>query len=264
MIDLHCHVLPGIDDGSGSLETSLEFCRIAVEDGVRTVVCTPHMREGFYRNPAETIRRSLEDLRREVEAAGIPLELRPGCEAHIAPELPESVAAGELMTYNDGGRYLLLELPYRQYPVRVEDLVFSLKLAGITPVLAHPERIRFFQDDLGRVETLVRMGCLGQLTSSSLTGTFGSRVRALSEEMIHRGLVHVLGSDAHDTEYRPPRLAEARRRWAELAGEEAAERATESWPRAILEGEILEPPEPTGKGRPRGKKGLLSRLLRRR
>jgi protein-tyrosine phosphatase len=264
MIDLHCHVLPGIDDGSATLEDSLAFCRIAVEDGVGTLVCTPHMREGFYVNRAEAIRASLEGLRREVEAAGIPLELLPGCEVHIAPGLPEAIAAGEVMTYNDGGRYLLLELPYRQYPVKVEDLVFSLKLAGVTPVLAHPERIRFFQDDLGRVETLVRMGCLGQLTSSSLTGTFGARVRDLSEEMIHRGLVHLLGSDAHDTSYRPPRLAAARDRWAALAGPEAAERATESWPRAILRGEPLEPPEPRPRRAGPGRGGLLSRLLRRR
>jgi len=264
MIDLHCHALPGIDDGSGSLEDSLAFCRIAVEDGVSTVVCTPHMREGFYLNPAETIRASVDALRREIEAAGIPLELLPGCEVHIAPGLPEAIASGQVMTYNDGGRYLLLELPYRQYPVKVEDLVFSLKLAGVTTVLAHPERIRFFQDDLGRVETLVRMGCLGQLTSSSLTGTFGSRVRDLSEEMIHRGLVHVLGSDAHDTEYRPPRLAAARDRWAEIAGPEAAEQATEGWPAAILHGESLEPPEPRARGGRPGRGGLLSRLLRRR
>lgn len=264
MIDLHCHALPGIDDGSGTLEDSLAFCRIAVEDGIGTLVCTPHMREGFYINTAPTIRAALEELRGAVQAEGLPLELRPGCEAHIAPGLPEAVAADEVMTYNDGGRYLLLELPYRQYPVKVEDLVFSLKLAGLTPVLAHPERIRFFQDDLSRVETLVRMGCLGQLTSSSLTGTFGSRVRELSEEMIHRGLVHVLGSDAHDTEYRPPRLSAARDRWAELAGAEAAERATRTWPEAILRGEPLEPPEP-GSADPRPRRGgFLSRLLRRR
>jgi protein-tyrosine phosphatase len=261
MIDLHCHALPGIDDGAATLEESLAFCRIAAEDGVRVLVCTPHMREGFYRNPAGTIRERLAELRDAVAEAGIELELLPGSEVHIGPDLPERVASGELMTYNDGGRYLLLELPYRQYPVRVEDLVFSLKLAGLTPVLAHPERIRFFQDDAGRVESLVRMGCLGQLTSSSLIGTFGSRVRELSEEMIERGLVHVLGSDAHDLEYRPPKLAAARARWAELKGEEEAERATETLPRIILDGTSFDPPEPApGRGRGRGR-GFWKRVL---
>ncbi|MDQ7086823.1 MAG: CpsB/CapC family capsule biosynthesis tyrosine phosphatase [Acidobacteriota bacterium] len=123
---------------------------------------------------------------------------------HLGPRLPERIAEGRLLTYGDRRRHLLLECPYRTRPVRLEETIFELKVAGVTPVLAHPERIRYFQEDLSRYEEMVRLGSLGQMTSSSLLGVFGKPIQALSEKLVRRGLVHVLGSDAHDTEYRPP------------------------------------------------------------
>ncbi|MCE5248405.1 capsular biosynthesis protein, partial [bacterium] len=133
-----------------------------------------------------------------------------------------------------------------------------LRVAGITPVLAHPERIRWFQEDLARLESAIRLGALGQMTGSSLVGDFGRTIAALAETMVRRGLVHALGSDAHDTEHRPPRLAAARARWAELAGEDSARIAVEDAPRAFLGGTPFEAAAPSPAPAPRG---FLDRLL---
>ncbi len=259
MIDTHCHILPGIDDGAPDRETAVAMARIAAADGVTTVVATPHVREGDWWNERPKVLGAIAEFRRVLEDEGIPLEIAAGSEVHLAPRLPERVRDGRLLTYGDAGRWLLLECPYRTRPVRIEETIFELKLAGITPVIAHPERTRWFLEDPSRWERMVELGALGQMTSSSLLGTFGKAIRALSEEWVRRGLVHVLGSDAHDPEYRPPALAAARDRWAELAGEEAARRATLDWPRAFLTGEPVEPPPPRPPD-PR-RRGFLARLF---
>ena len=258
MIDTHCHILPGLDDGAADDTAALEMARSAVEGGVRTIVATPHMREGDYLNEREGILAALESFRGLLAEESIDLSVMPGSEVHLGPRLVERIAEGRLLTYGDAGRYLLLECPYRTRPVRLGETIFELQVAGIVPVIAHPERIRYFQEDPSRYEEVVRLGALGQMTTSSLLGVFGRSVQALSEKMVLRGLVHVLGSDAHDTKYRPPRLRSARSRWAELAGEESAELATEGYPRALIEGTPIDagPPREEAK-RP----GWITRLL---
>ncbi len=258
MIDTHCHLLPGIDDGPEEDSTSLAMARIAVEDGVTTVIVTPHMREGDYLNERSRILAVLDKFRAVLAKERVPLELRPGSEIHLAPKLAERIASGRLLAYNDRPAYVLLECPYRTRPMRLDETIFELKVAGITPVLAHPERIRFFQEDVTRYEEALRLGALGQMTSSSLTGTFGRSVQTFSEQLVRRRMVHVLGSDAHDTEYRPPKLAAARARWAELAGEESARLATETIPRALIDGTPWEPEPPLPPEKPRG---LFQRIL---
>lgn len=260
MIDTHSHILPGVDDGAGDETAALEMARVAVADGVRGICATPHMREGDYFNEREAVLEGVERLRERFAEAGVELDVHAGSEVHLAPRLAERVADGKLLTYGDKGAYLLLECPYRNRPVGLEDAVFQLRLAGITPVIAHPERIRHFQEDLSRYDEIIRMGALGQMTSSSLLGVFGSAVQKLSERMVRRRLVHVLGSDAHDLEYRPPRLAEARSRWAELTDEDSARFATEEGPLALVEGRPIdpEPPLEEEEERPRG---LLARLF---
>ncbi|HHN74115.1 MAG TPA: hypothetical protein ENK10_02680 [Acidobacteria bacterium] len=260
MIDTHCHILPGLDDGAADEEAALAMARCAVDGGVETIIATPHMREGDYLNERPRVLEAVASFRKVLEREGIELKIEAGSEVHLGPRLPERVAEGRLLTYGDRRRHLLLECPYRTRPVRLEETIFELKVAGITPVLAHPERIRYFQEDPSRYEEMVRLGSLGQMTSSSLLGVFGKPIRELSEKLVRRGLVHVLGSDAHDTEYRPPRLRSAARRWAELAGEASARRAVDDYPRALLAGEAIDPPEPTPEPE---KKGLLARFFRR-
>jgi len=260
MIDTHCHLLYGLDDGAPDPEQTLAMARVAVADGVAGIIATPHMREGDYLNERPDVLARTEDVRRLLADRNVPLEIWPGSEVHLGPRLAERVAEGRLLTFNDRGVHLLLECPYRNRPIRLEEAIFELRLAGITPVIAHPERILFFQEDPGRYEEVVRLGALGQMTSSSLLGTFGRSIQRLSEDWVARGLVHMLGSDAHDTEYRPPRLARARDRWAELTDAEQAALAVEGHPRALVEGRSIDPEPPRP---PRRSRGLLSRILRR-
>lgn len=258
MIDTHCHMLPGIDDGAPDAEVALEMARIAVNDGVRTTIVTPHMREGDYMNERDDVLRATASFEALLTREGVPLEVVPGSEVHLGPRMAERIEEKRLLTYADGGRYLLLECPYRTRPVRLEETIFELTVAGVIPVIAHPERIRFFTEDDTRLEEVLRLGCIAQLTSSSLVGVFGRQTKTLSEDWVARGLVHILGSDAHDTEYRRPTLSRARAAWAALTSEEDAALATEEWPRALIEGAPIdpEPPDP-----PRKSRGWFSRLL---
>lgn len=262
MIDTHCHIIPGIDDGAQTDAVAVEMARIAIDDGVTTIIATPHAREGDYPNDGPKIRRSLERLRNTLEAAGVPLKIELGAEVHLTVGLIERLRSGDLPTYGGAGRYVLLECPFRTRPRGLETVIFDLRVAGITPVIAHPERTRYFIEDPSSYEELIRQGALGQMTSSSLVGLFGSSIRKLSEDWVARGLVHVLGSDAHDPEYRVPRLAEARRIWAGLTGDESARCAVRDYPQALLDGRSIDPEPPSAPRRK--KKSLLERLLRRR
>jgi protein-tyrosine phosphatase len=261
MIDLHTHILPGVDDGVETEEEAVAFARMAAEDGTRVLVATPHCKEGVWVNDRATVLRDVRALRSRLDGEGIDLRLVPGAEVHLCPDLVERVRDGRAPTLDDNGKTLLLELSLTQYPVDLENLVFRLKLAGIEVVFAHPERVRFFQDDLSRYESVVRLGAYGQITTGSVTGQFGSAIREFSEELLRKGLVHVLASDSHNLRGRPPVLSEALASIASLIGEPRAMGMCTDVPRALLEGREpdLPPPEPE-RPRPRS---FLSRWLRR-
>lgn len=264
MIDTHCHILPGLDDGAPDDAVALAMARQAVADGVSAIVATPHMREGDYLNERPKVVEAVDRFRELLAREGVPLAIEPGSEVHLSTRLAERIVERRILAYGDRqpeeGRpaYLLLECPYRTRPIRLDETVFELLLGGIVPVIAHPERIRWFQEDPARYEAIVARGVLGQLTTSSLLGTFGKPTQALSESLVRRGLVHLLASDAHDTKYRPPLLAAGRRRWADLAGEASAAAATSGIPRALVEGRTVEVAPPRAEPRPRG---LWERLL---
>ena len=253
MIDLHNHLLPGIDDGAKKVEETLEFLRIARRDGVKVVVATPHMKPGVYDNSRETI---LERVALVREAAkgdeAEDVTLLPGAEVYFTADLPARARAKQLMTVADGGRYLLLELPYQQIPMQVDDTIFQLRLLGITPLMAHPERVAYYLEDINRVAASVRLGALTQVTAASLTGKFGDKARDFARAMLRRGLIHVLATDGHDVRYRPPVLTEGFRAAAAEVGDSAARRMVEGTPRMILDGKDVEleesaPPMP-GRG----------------
>jgi protein-tyrosine phosphatase len=169
------------------------------------------------------------------------------------------------MSVADRGKYLLLELPYQQVPMQVDETIFQLRLAGLTPLMAHPERVAYYLEDIDRVEASVRIGALTQVTGASLTGRFGSKARDFAMAMLDRGLIHVLATDSHDVRHRPPVLSEAVRVVRERVGAEAALRLGEEIPRAILEGREIESEPPPRRSRER--RGILGRLtgfLRRR
>lgn len=264
MIDLHNHLLPGIDDGAKKVEETLEFLRLARRDGVRVIVATPHMKPGVYDNRREAILQRVAMVReaaRGDEAEGV--ELLPGAEVYFTADLAARARAGELLTVGDRGRHLLLELPYQQIPMHVDDSIFQLRLLGITPLMAHPERVAYYFEDIERVAASVRLGALTQVTAGSLTGKFGDKVRQFALALLQRNLIHVLATDSHDVLYRPPILSEAMRTAAAIVGEAGARRMVQDTPQAILDGKDVEVAEAAAPRR-RGVADRLRSLLTRR
>ncbi len=215
MIDLHCHLLPGVDDGAPDLAAALAMARIAVADSIEIVACTPHIYPGMYDNDGPTIRRAVAELRVRLEEADIPLRLTLGADTHIAPDLVAGLRAGWVPTLGDS-RYFLLEPPHHVAPPRLAETVFELLTAGYVPVITHPERLSWIEDCYGTFVELARQGAWLQVTAGSLTGRFGKTAQYWGERLLDEGWVHILATDAHGVDRRPPLLAEGRRvaeRW---------------------------------------------------
>jgi len=240
MIDLHCHILPGIDDGAESLSESIEMCRIAVSDGISKLVCTPHHVVGKYNNNREKIIRCVEKLQACIDSEHIPLTLCPGCEIRLDLNLVENIKAGELLTMNNSGRYITLELPNEALPKNMEEIISSLVFAGIIPIIAHPEKNHAIQNDPEIIYQLVQLGALAQLTASSLTGRLGSRIEKFSVFLLEHNLIHMLVTDAHSSRRRRPVLSEGLKRLKEIVGEKAAMEMVEAIPEKILNGEDID------------------------
>ncbi len=250
MIDLHSHILPGIDDGPGTLEGSLELARVAVAAGTRTILATPHINTDE-RIDAAMVAAGLEELRPALAAAEIPLEVLPGGEIAIWRLVDLDDTALRSLALG-GGPYLLVESPFSPVVGDFEPMVLDLHARGHRVLLAHPERCPAFQRDPTRLERLVTAGVLVQVTAGSMAGAFGSTVRRFTAGLLRDGLVHVVASDAHDTERRPPGL---RAGFAALERDlpglgEQAEWLTQLVPRALLDGAPLPArpplPRPTG------------------
>ena len=236
MIDLHTHILPGVDDGVKTMDDAVDFARVAAADGVSTVVATPHYREGFFLNARTEVMAAVDALNGRLRAEKIPLAVLPGAEVHISADLVARVQARHAPTLADNGRTVLFELSMMQYPVDLENLVFQMRLAGLQVLFAHPERIRYFQDDIRRYEAVVRLGAFGQITTGSVMGVFGDDVVMFSEELARKRLVHVAASDGHNTRGRPPVLSSSNARLGSWIGEDFARRMVDEFPRAFIEG----------------------------
>jgi protein-tyrosine phosphatase len=233
VIDLHCHLLPGIDDGAPDLDAALAMARIAVDDGIRVIACTPHIYPGMFENDSAGIRRGVEALRERLADAGIPLELSWGADAHAAPELPARLKAGTVPTLHDS-RYLLLEPPHHVAPPQFDRFCFSLMAAGYVPVITHPERLSWIEAHYPMFCALSDRGAWMQVTAGSLTGRFGQAARYWGERMLDEGRVDLLATDAHDPKRRPPLLAEGRAAAAEWVGDEEATHLVATRPLGIL------------------------------
>jgi protein-tyrosine phosphatase len=242
VIDLHTHVLPAIDDGVETEDEAVAFVRVAAQDGVRVIVATPHCRDGFYHNERIRVLDEVRRLRDRLARDKVDIVVEPGAEVHLCPDLVERIRDGRAPTLGDNGRTLLLELSLSQYPIELERLVFQLRLAGIDVLFAHPERIRYFQDDIRRYEAVVHAGAYGQITTGSILGQFGRTARAFSAELLRRGLVHVIASDAHNVRGRPPVLSRAVAAAAEIVGEVRARAMVQEAPAALLAGRELDIP----------------------
>jgi protein-tyrosine phosphatase len=234
MLDLHCHMLPGIDDGAVDLKMAIEMARMAVADGVHTVACTPHIYPGLYENTAAGIRAAVDSLQSRLDARGIALRLLVGADVHLEPGLCESIRGGRVPTLA-GTRYLLLEPPHHVAPPRFEESVFELMAGGFVPVITHPERLTWIEDHYPMFKRLVEHGAWMQLTAASVAGRFGRRPRYWSERMLDDGCVHILASDGHHPGQRPPVLSEGRDAAAVRVGDEEAMHLVLTRPKGIID-----------------------------
>lgn len=239
MIDLHCHLLPGIDDGAVDLATALAMARIAVADGIRTIACTPHIYPGLYENDAAGIRRAIAALQRELDSAGIALTLCEGADVHLTPDLVAGLRADRIPSLNRT-RYLLLEPPHHVAPPRFEEQVFALLANGYVPLITHPERLTWIEDHYPMFLRLARSGAWLQVTAGALAGRFGKRPRYWSQRLLDEGPVHVIASDAHSVHRRPPLMAEAEAIAARQVGAAEASAMVRERPAAVLRNEAPE------------------------
>ena len=260
MIDIHCHILPGIDDGAKDLATSLEMARMAVEDGTETIVCTPHIMPGVFDNTPGDIRARVDRLAAELDAHGLPLRLLPGSDAHMRPDFVAALTSDRVQPIGRG-HYVLFEPPHNVAPPRIDESLFNIAAAGWIPVLTHPERLAWLADRYDLVAELVTAGVLMQVTAGSITGVFGDRPRHLAERMLGDGLVHVVASDAHNARRRNPRMSAAVARCRELVGDTEARHLVVTRPKIIVEdGPVASMPPLPERRRPTAKTGLFGRL----
>jgi protein-tyrosine phosphatase len=246
MIDLHCHILPDIDDGPRTWEKSLEMAKLAAGDGIRTLVATPHLfrhRTVNLRevNEKQDIFQKIEALRARLAEAQIPLEILAGCDFPLSWESLQLLEQDRVITINDNGRYLLLELPDMSMPPATEEICYTLQCRGITPIITHPERHLVIQERPEKLQRLLDLGCLAQLTAGSLTGLFGRRVAKLSRTLVQKGNIHLLASDAHSCRGRTPRLREAVALLARIIGKDEAMAMVTTIPAKIIRGETVSP-----------------------
>jgi protein-tyrosine phosphatase len=233
MIDLHCHILPGLDDGARDLSVSLDMARASVADGVSVLACTPHILPGVYHNSGPRIRQATDELRQALAREGIPLQLVTGADNHVVPDLIAGLRSGHHLGLADS-RYVLVEPPHHVAPPRFEDLLFNLTVAGYVPILTHPERLTWINAHYAMIRRLVGAGVWMQVTAGSLAGAFGRNARYWSERMLDEGCVHILATDAHDVSRRPPALSEGRDLAARRVGDGEAEHLVVTRPRGIV------------------------------
>lgn len=238
-LDIHCHCLPGLDDGPEDMAGALALCRALVADGCGAVVATPHQL-GRYdgRNSPKTVREAVRLLQGRLDGAGIPLQVFSGADVRIDERLVSLLRADEVSTVGEGGRYLLLELPHEVY-VDPRKLVEQLHQAGFGVVVTHPERHGYLQSRTEVVSELVAMGAVMQVTAGSLVGEFGKAAEAAAWKWINDGLIAVVATDAHDVSRRPPRMSAAFEAVASRHNRQLALTMIVENPVAILAGDVV-------------------------
>jgi protein-tyrosine phosphatase len=247
MIDIHCHILPGLDDGSPDLEQSVAMARLAAAAGTTDLVASPHSDLQYAFDPL-LVESKIAELS---EACGGVVRIHYGCDFHLHYENIQKALAEPSRYAVNHKRYVLVELSELLALKATGEILERMRSAGMIPIITHPERNGVLQHHLEKLESWVGEGCCLQVTAQSLLGRFGKKARAFSVELLQRGLVHFVASDGHDTRSRPPRLDEARDWVRGKFGASAAERLFVSNPGAVLAGEPLPPSGPESEAAPR-------------
>ncbi len=239
MIDIHSHILPGVDDGPKTIRDSLLMVRQAQEAGVEAICATPHILNHVTPDLDAAINRAFELIQIQTQEVGLKVRLFLGSEIYLRPDVM-ALCHHRFFSLDRSGRYVLMELPLGQFPLGTDRLIYDLRLEGITPVIAHPERSLVKTDQLQQVEGLVRQGALMQINAGSILGKFGRLARRMSERLLELGLAHAVASDAHDVQDRSfCVLTDAYRKTVGILGRNQAERLFVLNPGSILAGENL-------------------------
>jgi protein-tyrosine phosphatase len=257
MIDIHHHCLPGVDDGPRTVAEAVDLCRMSAEEGIETIVATPHVLRGRWKNTSRAqLESALADLQGRIGDAP---RLVLGSEYFFAHDIAEVMRKGSAIIPLAGSRYILVEFASHAVPPLVMQPLHAVMLDGWTPIIAHPERNAVFQSKPELVAALARAGVKMQLTTGSLTGDFGEEARMAATQWLRAGYVHFMATDAHNREKRPPRFRAAREKVAELSGETIARALFVDNPRAVIEGQGL-PYDPEIPERAE-KTGVMTRIL---
>lgn len=237
MVDIHSHILFGLDDGPAELEESVAMVEMAAESGTTDIVATPHASAAYHYDPALVAER----IATVQQAVGSAVRLFRGCDFRLMPQHLEEALTDRTRYSINGGSYILVEFAEEPLQAGLEMLATLLE-AGFVPVITHPERNRFLSRHFEQLQFFLDLGCCIQVTAQSLLGDFGSRTKACAEAMFEKGLVQIVASDGHDLRHRPPVLEPVRRHLGRKYGAEAAVAVLETNPRAVLRGSLL--PEP--------------------
>ncbi|CAN5418472.1 tyrosine protein phosphatase [soil metagenome] len=240
MIDIHHHLLWGLDDGSKSLENSVAMARIAVEDGITHVVCTPHANSQYVYDP-QVIDGKIAELQRSLESEGIALTLGRGCDFHMTYDNIQEAKADPARYSINGKGYLLVELPDYGISQALTETFYQLQIAGLTPILTHPERNATLQTDQQRMADWMRGGMLVQVTAGSVLGHMGKPAQKVAHQLLANRWVHFIATDAHNTTSRPPKMREAYEVIAEKYGSEYAHALCVGNPLAAFQGKPMLP-----------------------
>jgi protein-tyrosine phosphatase len=209
MIDIHSHILPGIDDGAKTIEDSIEMAREAVREGIDTIIATPHHKNGKYNNAKSDILPLVDRLNTRLKEEQIDLVVLPGQESRIFGEILEDYQKGEILPLNGTSSYLFIEFPSSSVPRYADRLLYDIQVQGLTPIIVHPERNAELIERPDKLYKLVKNGAATQLTASSLVGYFGKKIQKFSEQIIEANLTHFVASDAHNTTNRTFKMQEA-------------------------------------------------------
>lgn len=236
MFDLHCHLLPGIDDGSKNMDISLRLAREATENGVTHALLTPHHMNGRYVNHKQDVIRRTQEFQEQLKAHNIPLTVFPGQEVRINGQLLDALDKDDILFADTAGKYMMLEFPDDDVPNYTSRMIFDIQQRGITPVIVHPERNTKIMAEPDQIYQLLEKGCLSQITASSYVGTFGKKVEQFSRQLIEAGQGYVFASDAHDLPERKYEMHQAFDKLRHEFGQELADQYQQN-ARSIINGE---------------------------
>lgn len=209
MFDIHTHLIPNVDDGAQSMEETIQLARAAIEEGIEHLVLTPHHNQYWVKNEKDKVLRLTEEIRQVLKEENIPLSVAPGQEIRMNEEFMDDLTAGNYLSLDGAGKYYLVEFSWRSMPVFAKSYLQQMLDLEIIPVIAHPERQRPFLDHPELLVELIDMGCIAQVTATSVIGGYTQEIKEAAFQMIEQKLVHVIASDTHNLHERPYNLVKA-------------------------------------------------------